>query len=138
MRLCSPADFGNASLSLPPPPLGDGRLQLSTNNHSSSIWLHSFCLGWGKTKRSYGDGHVLCVLLCLSCGLLFTREKNIHSTNSRAANQTVADRRSEKPGCVFVCVAMFYLMVVTVTRRRVIFMVFPEDLFDSMLCCQSE
>lgn len=32
---------------------GDGWLQLSTNNHSRSIWLHSLCLGWGNTTARW-------------------------------------------------------------------------------------
>lgn len=53
-------------LHFPPPLVGDGRLQLSTNDHSSSIWLHSFCLGWGKQ-----NGHMkmvvfyACSFVCL-------------------------------------------------------------------------
>lgn len=46
---CSPTDFCSGMLHFPPASLlGDGWLQLSTNNHSRSIWLHSFCLGWGN------------------------------------------------------------------------------------------
>lgn len=50
MRLCSPAHFGNASFS---PPVGDGWLQLSTNNHSRSIWLNSLCLDLGNKLVSW-------------------------------------------------------------------------------------
>lgn len=46
---CSPTDFCLGMLHFPPASLlCDGWLQLSTNNHSRSIWLHSFCLGWGN------------------------------------------------------------------------------------------
>ena len=40
LLLTPPILLGNA------PPLGDGWLQLSTNNHGRTIWLHSFCLRW--------------------------------------------------------------------------------------------
>lgn len=49
---------------LPASLLGDGWLQLSTNNHRRSIWLHSFCLGWGN------NGHVLCVPLLFVLGVV--------------------------------------------------------------------
>lgn len=35
------------------PPVGDGWLQLSTNNHSRSIWLNSLCLDLGNKLVSW-------------------------------------------------------------------------------------
>lgn len=51
--------------------LGYGWLQLSTNNHSRGIWLHSFCLGWRNKIVIWKCSFFKCMLHCLSyCVLL--------------------------------------------------------------------
>lgn len=76
---CSPTDFCLGLVHfLPVSLLGYGWLQLSTNNHSRGIWLHSFCLGWRNKiviwKCSFFFFLNVCSIVCLIvfCWVLFT------------------------------------------------------------------
>lgn len=167
MRLCAfspapPLTFAWECFTFPPASLlCDGWLQLSTNNHSRSIWLHSFCLGWWNKivlwkwscfMRASLFVLGLFVVWCSHEKRIFTEQINFieflqgpHGQPFKWLQplQLLPQRdHSEKPACVFVFIISMFMCiffgVVTVKCQKVIYMALPDDFFESMLCCQSK
>lgn len=97
----SPTDFSLGMLHFPPASLlGDGWLQLSTNNHSRSIWLHS-SLSWVRKQNSYMEmamfyaRFIVCLgLFFLLCDVHIRKEYSLNKFTSLTSFRGHTDRHS--------------------------------------------
>lgn len=108
----SPTVFSLGMLHFPPASLlGDGWLQLSTNNHSRSIWLHS-SLSWLRKQNSYMEMAMFYARFIVCLGLFFvmwcSHKKRIFSEQIHLIDflqgphgQTFKWLQAFKPDCFF-------------------------------------